>query len=154
MRTEADGTTTWFPLDHPTSEVAVAWYLELAPTPSGNVMAMVFRDGPDQPWKLVVRTRMYVDDKSFGSRDRRNGLMFEATPDSDPATCRRELIDKGDDLLGGLMTLGLGKLYRQSDHTSLQEFLTIWGKQPWGHMRPLTPEELEERRAREQQKSN
>lgn len=152
MRTESDGTITYFPLDHPQSEVAVAWYLEMFPEPTGNVMAMVFRDGPDKLWKLVVRSRIYVDDEiGDKSKDRRTGMMVEAKPGSDPATARHELVNHADDILGGLMSIGMGRLYRQSDHTSLRDFFDKWGMQPWANLREraITPEELDRLRERE-----
>jgi hypothetical protein len=143
VRTEADGTVTYFPLDQPTSEVAVGWYMEMGtPEQTGNTMAMVFRDGPDRPWKLVMRTRIYLDDKiGAASKDRRQGFMVTAEPDDDPETARTELVEKADGLFQDLLGLGLGKLYRVADHTSLQDFFRIWGEQPWAHMRVETPEE-------------
>jgi len=142
MRTEADGTVTYFPLDQPTSEVAVGWYMEMGAPPTGNTMAMVFRDSPAHPWKLVVRTRIYLDDKvGVESKDRRQGFMVTAEPDMDPEEARQELVEKADTLFGDLLGLGLGKLYRIADHTSLGDFFRIWGEQPWAHMRVETPEE-------------
>lgn len=146
MRHEADGTTTYFPLDYPETEVAIGWYLEMS-VAKGNIMAMVFRDGPDKPWKLVLRTRLYKDDLlGRESRDERNGYMVEALPHQDPAVARQELTEKVDGLFGDMMALGMGRLYRLADHTSTQDFLRIWGEQPWGHMTPMTQEEIDQHR--------
>lgn len=131
MREEPDGTITYFPLDSPTSEVAVAWYLELtAPAPPGNIMAMVFRDGPDQPWKCVMRSRFYRDALTDEqSKDERRGFM--ATSED-----RDTLIAKTDIVFAQLTsTLGGPKVVRIDQHRSLDEFMEIWSKQPWSHMR-------------------
>lgn len=146
MRTEADGTITYFPLDSPETEVALGWYLEMT-VAKGNVMAMVFRDGPAHPWKLVLRTRIYKDDLlGKDSRDERNGYMVTAAPEQDPEEARQELIAKVDGLFGDMMALGMGRLYRVADHTSTSDFLRIWGEQPWAHMTPMTQEEIDQHR--------
>lgn len=130
MRTEADGTVTYFPLDHPGSEVAVAWYVELDPV-KGNIMAMVFRDGPDKPWKFVIRTRFYRDDiMTRESKDKREGWMIEAKNGEDR---KAEFIEKGDKIFMDVLSKGGSKLARIDEHKSLEEFFEIWKNQSWAH---------------------
>ena len=135
MRTEADGTITYFPLDQPGSEVAVAWYVEL-PYNHGNVLAMVFRDGPDQPWKAVARTRMYVDDRTDDtSKDRRQGYMITDPLAENQDIARASLIQKIDAVVEHLVSVGAKLETRLSEHKSLNEFLDLWQQQPWANVR-------------------
>lgn len=134
MRTEPDGTITYFPLDSEHSEVAVAWYLEL-PQNAGNIMGMVFRDGQDKPWKSVIRTRQYRDDKNdMTSKDKRHGYMVTAKDDEQPDAARQRLIKSTDKFFSIIMDTASGRLYRLDEHKSIEEFMTIWGTQPWSHM--------------------
>lgn len=126
MKTDADGTITYFPLGS-TSEVAVAWYLEVKIQPQGNIMAMVFRDGPNDPWKVVVRIRIYADDKVHASKDWRHGHMVYGEKD--------DLVKQTDILMDGLKEASRGELTRIDEHESIDEFMEIWTNQPWAHKR-------------------
>lgn len=135
MRTLEDGTIVYFALDYHSSEVAAGWYLEL-PNNMGNVMAMVFRDSATEPWKLVLRTRIYKDDDlTVESKDRKRGYKVEAKPETDPAEARRDLVEKADEIFNGMAGAATGmKLYRLADHTSTEDFMRRWAEQPWTHM--------------------
>lgn len=131
MRQEADGKITYFPLDGPDCEVSVGWYLEL-PRNSGNVMAMVFRGGPKDPWKMVVRARFYEDDNVGElSKDRRTGAMTVATADEEG---RKELIARTDGIFKVFKDGGIGELYRLERTGPAREFLEEWVKLPFVHM--------------------
>lgn len=141
MRTEADGTITYFPLDSGSSEVAVAWHLEM-PNYRGNIMAMVFRDSPNDPWKTVVRIRYYVDDvKDSTSKDKRHGWMLESPPDKSADTVRQDMIEGTDSFFHQMMDLLGGRLYRFDDHKSTEELLDNMAKQPFANLRVISKEE-------------
>lgn len=148
MKHLPDGTIVYFPITDGETEIAAAWYVEL-PGPGGrvgqlgNIMAMVMRDLPTAPWKLVARTRFYRDaDLTTRSKDQRSGYMVQAKPEDDPETVKADLVAKTDAMFQAAVDLG-GQLTKVDGHKDLDEFLAIWEKQPWAHMTKPTGAEAE-----------
>jgi hypothetical protein len=133
MRREPDGTVVYFPLDSPGCEVAVGWYLEMMPANTGNIMAMVFRDGPETPWKLVLRSRFYVDsDTTDKSKDERTGYLVER-----PATeeQRDELVKKATQIMDTLRVGYQGQLTTIRHFGPAESFVEKWSQLQFAHMR-------------------
>ena len=105
-------------------------------------MAMVFRDGLEEPWKMVVRSREYFDTLRDNSVDPRHGFMAKALTTDDPQLIREDFIRIVDSLFKKLFVDG-GRLYRLADHKNMEEFFKTWGEQPWTSMRPATKEEVQ-----------
>lgn len=139
MRQNADGTVTYFPLDGDRCEVSVGWYCEMT-TCRGNLMAMVFRDSPADPWKLVVRTRLYMDNQAQSSIDPRNGYAILAPDNSEEE--RVKIVAKGDMVFDTLKRINAGRIWRLERTGPANDFLEEWGKLPFVNMKIATPEEV------------
>jgi hypothetical protein len=122
----------------PGTEIACGWYLEVLPGPSfgdgGNIIAMVMRDPPD-PWRLQIRTRMYLDDRLDDSKDERRLYSVTADPSENPDDAKTRLVDKAMTMMFMLQDQSDGRLTLINDHRDTEHFFEIWRAQPWTHSR-------------------
>ena len=126
---------------HETTKVATAWFFDY---PGGDMMAMVFADDADAPWKLVIRIRHRLDDKPPDeSADTKTG--YRIVREADDAS-RDELVTETDNMLGVFKDLQSGsRLWREEVNGSAAEFLKRWAKMSFSHTRlvadePKTPQ--------------
>lgn len=68
----------------------------------GNVMIVVFRDSPTDDWTCLMRIRSYVDDKVFGSADKKS--WYKSTfPASMEESVLEALMDTHIEKITGIM---------------------------------------------------
>lgn len=104
-----------------TSEIGESWF---APTATGDVMAMVYRDGPTSPWKATIRVRLRKDDLTLDSTDEKRGMTTTAgTADADKARLIRGL-----EVV--VRKLARAPVYHGGGGAS-SEWTARWARQPW-----------------------
>src|SRR5262245_55971165 len=112
------------------SEVATAWFLSMAN--GDDLMAMVFRDSAEDPWKAVVRHRKRVDNLDpFESKDDKTGYAVtgQATSES-----RDHLLNAMASFFSDVQTVtGGGRLHRVDVNGDAEAFTTAWSRMPFAH---------------------
>lgn len=110
-----------------------AWQIDCRQAQTGfqDVMAVVFRDGPNTPWRAVFRFR-YVDDKVWESADAKNGYEMTSRDPNDPDACARMVAAM--DLLAQRLAEQNAIVYCLPIHGNSQKFMEIWSQQEWGHV--------------------
>lgn len=107
----------------------------------GNMMGWIYRDGPDDLWRLQYRMRYYVDeDLTAASKDRMSWYEAVSKPDA--------TVEK---LISGTRVIfekaGAGQ-YEEIivDSSSAEVVMRRLGEQKWCHAETLAPEEWHARK--------
>lgn len=112
------------------SQVATAWFLAYE---GGDLMAIVFRDTAEAPWKMVIRERMQVDDEEDPdlSNDEKKGFEVHRGPDEGS---RDDLVVRTDVVFDAFkLAHPQHRFWREEINGSAEDFAHRWSQLPFAH---------------------
>lgn len=121
-----------------TSYVEAVWYVAWEHM---DWMAMVYRDGPDRPWRATYRFRYYKDNEAWQSEDEKSIYDVKGTDGSDTT---REVLAHGFDEVIAAMAQDPGvRTHEKLDiHGDSDRFVELFTSRSWAHVKvaPPTPD--------------
>jgi len=120
------------------TQVATAWFVQCD---GSDVLAIVIRENATAPWEFKIRSRYYMDDKVFDSKDRKQHYTVTGGKPTDAS--RDDLVEAGrkicDDIANGLN----GKLWTIVVNGTGEAFIERYKELPMVHWKeqPSVPHE-------------